>query len=168
MVLPGNVDTHVHINEPGRTSWEGFATGTMAAALGGVTSIVDMPLNSVPPTVDVPSLEIKKRAAMGQTFVDVGFWGGIVPGNIDQLEPLWNAGVFGFKCFLLDSGVPEFPPVSPTDLRAGMQRVAQFDGLVIVHAEDAKTIDSATGALGQRRRVKHMRIGPPLGRKRRK
>lgn len=154
VVLPGNVDTHVHINEPGRTSWEGFATGTMAAALGGVTSIVDMPLNSVPPTVDVPSLEIKKRAAMGQTFVDVGFWGGIVPGNIDQLEPLWNAGVFGFKCFLLDSGVPEFPPVSPADLRAGMQRVAQFDGLVIVHAEDAKTIDSATGALGQRRRVK--------------
>lgn len=154
VVLPGNVDTHVHINEPGRTSWEGFATGTMAAALGGVTTIVDMPLNSIPPTVDLPSLEVKRAAASGQTFVDVGFWGGIVPGNTEQLEPLWEAGVFGFKCFLLDSGVPEFPPVTPAGLRAAMQRVAQFDGLVIVHAEDAKTVHTATEVQGQRRLVR--------------
>ncbi|WP_120003721.1 allantoinase AllB [Nesterenkonia muleiensis] len=153
IVLPGNVDTHVHINEPGRTSWEGFTTGTMAAALGGATTIVDMPLNSVPPTVDVPSLEFKREAAQGQTYVDVGFWGGIVPGNAEDLEPLWEAGVFGFKCFLLDSGVPEFPPVTPAQLREAMHRVKTFDGLVIVHAEDAKTIDTATTALGLRRRV---------------
>ncbi|MVT26698.1 allantoinase AllB [Nesterenkonia alkaliphila] len=148
VVLPGNVDSHVHLNEPGRTSWEGFATGTMAAALGGVTTIVDMPLNSIPPTVDVPSLRAKQAAAAGQTYVDVGFWGGVVPGNAEDLEPLWEAGVFGFKCFLLDSGVPEFPPVSPAQLREAMTRIRGFGGLLIVHAEDARTIDTATAALG--------------------
>lgn len=146
-VLPGNVDTHVHINEPGRTSWEGFASGTMAAALGGATTIVDMPLNSLPPTTSVENLNVKRKAASGQTYVDVGFWGGIIPGNIDELEPLWEAGVYGFKCFLLDSGVPEFPPVTAPELREAMQKVAEFGGLVIVHAEDAKTVDTATGQL---------------------
>ncbi|GAB3841665.1 allantoinase AllB [Nesterenkonia populi] len=150
-VLPGNVDTHVHINEPGRTDWEGFATGTMAAALGGVTSLVDMPLNAIPPTVDVESLRIKQQAAASQIYVDTGFWGGIVPGNTDQLRPLHDAGVFGFKCFLLDSGVEEFPPVSPSQLREAMVTVKSFDGLVIVHAEDAKTIDTATEATIRRR-----------------
>ncbi|WP_150462196.1 allantoinase AllB [Nesterenkonia ebinurensis] len=158
VVLPGNVDTHVHLNEPGRTSWEGFATGTMAAALGGATTIVDMPLNSIPPTVNVPNLQAKQTAAEGQTYVDVGFWGGIVPGNADDLQPLWEAGVFGFKCFLLDSGVPEFPPVTPAQLREAMIRIQRFDGLVIVHAEDARTIDVATAAHGgPHRRMKRYR-----------
>lgn len=142
-VLPGNVDTHVHINEPGRTSWEGFATATAAAALGGVTAVVDMPLNSIPPTVSVAALGEKQAAARGQTYVDTGFWGGIVPGNISELKPLWDAGVFGFKCFLLPSGVDEFPPVSIPELRRAMTEVASFDGLVIVHAEDAATIEAA-------------------------
>jgi dihydroorotase-like cyclic amidohydrolase len=99
-LLPGLVDTHVHVNEPGRTHWEGFATATRAAAAGGVTTIVDMPLNSLPPTVDVDALAVKRRAATAQSFVDVGFWGGAVPGNLDDLHPLHDAGVFGFKCFL--------------------------------------------------------------------
>lgn len=142
-VLPGNVDTHVHINEPGRTEWEGFATATRAAALGGVTTLVDMPLNSIPPTIDVASLRVKQAAARDALAVDLGFWGGIVPGNTAQLRPLWEAGVMGFKCFLLPSGVDEFPPVDAAQLRAAMHEVATFDGLVIVHAEDASTIDAA-------------------------
>ena len=104
MLLPGLVDTHVHVNEPGRTEWEGFATATRAAAAGGVTTIVDMPLNSIPPTTTVAALEEKRAVAEGQVRVDVGFWGGAVPGNLADLEPLHEAGVFGFKCFLLDSG----------------------------------------------------------------
>ena len=142
-VLPGNVDTHVHINEPGRTEWEGFATATRAAALGGVTTLVDMPLNSIPPTIDVASLRVKQAAARDALAVDLGFWGGIVPGNTAQLRALWEAGVMGFKCFLLPSGVDEFPPVDAAQLRAAMHEVATFDGLVIVHAEDASTIDAA-------------------------
>src|SRR5437667_12598327 len=105
VLLPGGVDTHVHINEPGRTEWEGFASATRAAAAGGITTLVDMPLNSIPPTTDLESLEIKRKTADGQCFVDVGFWGGAVPGNLPQLRQLHEAGVFGFKCFLLDSGV---------------------------------------------------------------
>lgn len=139
-VLPGIVDTHVHINEPGRTRWEGFATATTAAALGGVTTVVDMPLNSIPPTTTVEALRRKQEAARGRTRVDVGFWGGIVPGNLAELRPLWEAGVMGFKCFLLPSGVEEFPPVSLPELRAAMAEVAAFDGLVIVHAEDADIV----------------------------
>lgn len=142
-VLPGMVDTHVHINEPGRTDWEGFASATTAAALGGVTTLVDMPLNSIPATVDVASLRAKQRAAHGKIRVDTGFWGGIVPGNTAQLRPLWDEGVFGFKCFLLPSGVDEFPPVDDAQLREAMREVEGFGGLVIVHAEDARTIDAA-------------------------
>src|SRR5688572_26858646 len=110
VLLPGLVDTHVHVNEPGRTEWEGFATATRAAAAGGVTTIIDMPLNSIPPTVDEAALATKRAAAAGQCHVDVGFWGGAVPGNAAALPGLHEAGVFGFKCFLIDSGVPEFPP----------------------------------------------------------
>ncbi len=106
VLLPGLVDPHVHVNEPGRTEWEGFASATRAAAAGGVTTIVDMPLNSIPATVDPDALAVKRAAAQGQCVVDVGFWGGAVPGNADQLAPLHDAGVFGVKCFLLDSGVP--------------------------------------------------------------
>ncbi len=113
VVFPGLVDTHVHVNEPGRTEWEGFETATRAAAAGGVTTILDMPLNSIPPTTSVAALEAKRAAARGRCAVDVGFLGGVVPGNLGELEPLHAAGVFGFKCFLCPSGVDEFPPMPP-------------------------------------------------------
>nr|WP_221377896.1 allantoinase AllB [Actinoplanes polyasparticus] len=144
-LLPGLVDTHVHVNEPGRTEWEGFASATRAAAAGGVTVIVDMPLNSLPPTVDVEALRIKQAAASGQTFVDVGFWGGAVPGNAAELPALHAAGVFGFKAFLADSGVPEFPPVSAAELRQAIEAVdAQF----VVHAEDPEHLGELSGPAG--------------------
>src|SRR6266850_5018814 len=117
IVMPGLVDSHVHVNEPGRTEWEGFATATRAAAAGGVTTICDMPLNSLPPTTSVAALEEKRAAAAGKCSVDVAFWGGAVPGNEASLRPLHEAGVVGFKCFLLDSGVPEFPPLDAAELR---------------------------------------------------
>ncbi|MCY1142140.1 allantoinase AllB [Actinoplanes sp. Pm04-4] len=141
-LLPGLVDTHVHVNEPGRTEWEGFASATRAAAAGGVTAIVDMPLNSLPPTVDVEALRIKQAAASGQIFVDVGFWGGAIPGNAGALPALHEAGVFGFKAFLADSGVPEFPPVSASELRQAFEAVdAQF----VVHAEDPDHLGELPG-----------------------
>ena len=150
VLVPGLVDSHVHVNEPGRTSWEGFASATRAAAAGGVTTIVDMPLNSIPPTCDVEALRVKRDVARDQVFVDVGFWGGAVPGNGDQLRPLHEAGVFGFKCFLLPSGVEEFPPLEPAEMEADMAILAAFDSLLIVHAEDAHTIESAPDAHGRR------------------
>src|SRR5216117_271281 len=120
VLLPGVVDTHVHVNEPGRTEWEGFETATRAAAAGGVTTIVDMPLNSIPVTTTPPALELKARAAAGHATVDYAFWGGVVPGNTGQLAPLARAGVRGFKCFLVPSGIDEFPPVTERDLRPAM------------------------------------------------
>jgi allantoinase len=150
ILLPGLVDSHVHVNEPGRTEWEGFATATRAAAGGGVTTIIDMPLNSIPATVDVAALEIKRKSAEGQCFVDVGFWGGAIPGNLEQLRGLHEAGVFGFKCFLLDSGVDEFPPLHPAELDGYMSMLRGFDGLLIVHAEDPSAIDHAPSAHGPR------------------
>ncbi|ROS74597.1 allantoinase AllB [Cellulomonas sp. PhB143] len=143
VLLPGLVDTHVHVNEPGRTEWEGFASATRAAAAGGVTTILDMPLNSIPPTVTVDALETKRAVAGPQAFVDVGFWGGAVPGNDGDLTPLHEAGVFGFKCFLLPSGVDEFPPLDPPEMERDMDILAGLDSLLIVHAEDAETIDAA-------------------------
>ncbi len=145
-LLPGLVDTHVHVNEPGRTDWEGFASATRAAAAGGVTTIVDMPLNSLPPTLDPAALDAKRAAAAGQVFTDVGFWGGAVPASLGGLHELHKAGVFGFKCFTADSGVPEFPPVSPAQLKAVLTEVAAFDGLLLVHAEDAAVLASAPAA----------------------
>jgi allantoinase len=143
VLMPGVVDTHVHVNDPGRTEWEGFTSATRAAAAGGVTTIVDMPLNSIPPTCDVPALELKRKTAERQAYVDVGFWGGAIPGNVAELRPLHEAGVFGFKCFLLHSGVDEFPPLDPVELEAAMREIASFDGLLIVHAEDAHLIEAA-------------------------
>ena len=148
-LLPGLVDTHVHVDEPGRTEWEGFATATRAAGAGGVTTIIDMPLNSIPPTVDPAALETKRKSAEGQCFVDVGFWGGAVPGNLGELRSLHDAGVFGFKCFLLHSGVDEFPPLHPANLDAYLATLGAFDGLMIVHAEDSTAIDRAPSAHGQ-------------------
>ena len=137
VLLPGLVDTHVHVNEPGRTEWEGFASATRAAAAGGVTTIVDMPLNSIPPTTTLAGLEAKRVGAEGQSHVDVGFWGGAVPGNVADLEPLHAAGVFGFKCFLLPSGVDEFPELDAAGLAAAMEETARLGALLIAHAEDA-------------------------------
>lgn len=144
-LLPGLVDTHVHINEPGRTEWEGFATATRAAAAGGVTTLVDMPLNSLPPTVTPGSLDVKREAADGACHVDVGFWGGAVPGNLAELRALHDRGVFGFKCFTAGSGVPEFPPLSPGEMRAAFREIASFGGLVIVHAEDPAALSVPSG-----------------------
>jgi allantoinase len=145
VLLPGLVDTHVHVNEPGRTDWEGFATATAAAAAGGVTTIIDMPLNSIPPTVDVAALTAKRSVAAGQCAVDVGFWGGAVPGNIGGLAGLCDAGVFGFKCFTVESGVPEFPPLDDAGLADAVRRIAGLGSLLVVHAEDAACIGSASG-----------------------
>jgi len=148
VLMPGLVDTHVHINEPGRTDWEGFATATAAAAAGGVTTIIDMPLNSIPPTIDVASLETKRAAAEGQCAVDVGFWGGAVPSNAAERAALHDAGVFGFKCFMIDSGVPEFPPLDDDGLANAMRQVAELGGLLIIHAEDPASIAAARASSG--------------------
>ena len=148
VLLPGLVDTHVHINEPGRTEWEGFDTGTRAAAAGGVTTVIDMPLNSIPATTTVAALARKRDCAAAQAHVDVGFWGGAVPGNAAELEGLHGAGVFGFKCFLVDSGVPEFPPLDGAGLTEAMAETARLSALLIVHAEDAELIAAAPGAGG--------------------
>jgi allantoinase len=144
VVMPGVVDTHVHVNEPGRTEWEGFDTATRAAAAGGVTTIVDMPLNSIPATTSVAGFDAKRRAAEGKCFVDVGFWGGVVPGNVPELQGLVNAGVLGFKCFLVPSGVDEFPAVTEADLRIAMPVLSRLDVPLLVHAELPGPIDEAT------------------------
>jgi allantoinase len=149
VLLPGLVDTHVHVNEPGRTEWEGFATATRAAAAGGVTTIIDMPLNSIPPTTTVEALQIKQKAAEGSCSVDVGFWGGAVPGNLDDLRGLHDAGVFGFKCFLLHSGVDEFPFLEPEELETYLRTLRTMDALMIVHAEDSTAIGRAPVAHGE-------------------
>ena len=141
------MDTHVHVNEPGRTEWEGFATATRAAAAGGVTTIVDMPLNSIPPTTSTEALEAKRAAAEGAVHVDVGFWGGAVPENLGHLRELHEAGVFGFKCFLCPSGVDEFPSLRSRAAALGDGGDRGFDGLLIVHAELPEPIERATEAL---------------------
>ena len=149
VVMPGLVDTHVHVNEPGRTEWEGFQTATRAAAAGGVTTIIDMPLNSVPGTTTRAALELKIARARAQCRVDVGFWGGVVPGNTAELAPMHEAGVVGFKCFLVPSGVDEFPHVTEADLRAAMPELARLGGLLIVHAEVPAPIDAALAQAAQ-------------------
>ena len=147
-LIPGLVETHVHVNEPGRTEWEGFASATRAAAAGGVTTIIDMPLNSVPPTTSVENLELKRSVARDQAFVDVGFWGGAIPGNTENLRPLHDAGVFGFKCFLLHSGVDEFPHLEADEMETDLAELRKFDSLMLVHAEDSHAIDRAPHAEG--------------------
>jgi allantoinase len=142
-VMPGLVDTHVHINEPGRTEWEGFATATRAAAAGGVTALIEMPLNSIPATTTAAGFREKIAAATGQLSVDVGFWGGVVPGNVAELRPLWEAGVFGFKCFLVPSGVEEFREVSESDLRAALPELAALGAPLLAHAELPRPIEEA-------------------------
>ncbi len=137
VVMPGVVDSHVHVNEPGRTEWEGFASATRAAAAGGVTTLVDMPLNSIPVTTSRAALDVKRAAAAGQCHVDVGFWGGVVPGNAAELGPLLEAGVAGAKAFLIHSGIDDFPASTEADLRAAMPRLAAGGGVLLAHAEMA-------------------------------
>jgi allantoinase len=149
VLLPGLVDSHVHVNEPGRTEWEGFATATRAAAAGGVTTIIDMPLNSIPPTTTVDGLEIKRKCARESAHVDVGFWGGAVPGNLGDLRGLHDAGVFGFKCFMTDSGVEEFPPLSAEEIEEYLGVLASYGAKMIVHAEDSTSIDRAPSPHGR-------------------
>lgn len=154
VLLPGLVDSHVHVNEPGRTEWEGFASATRAAALGGVTTIVDMPLNSVPPTTTTAGLKAKRAAAEGKLAVDVGFWGGAVPENTGPdttgaLADLWAEGVFGFKSFLSPSGVDEFGHLDPEHLDTAAAAIHAFGGRLIVHAEDPTVLDSAPAASGR-------------------
>jgi allantoinase len=150
VLLPGLVDIHVHVNEPGRTEWEGFATATRAAAAGGITTILDMPLNSIPPTCTVEALELKRDAARGACHVDVGFWGGAIPGNLERLRGLHDAGVFGFKCFLLHSGVDEFPFLDGEELEQYLAVLRTFGAQMIVHAEDSTAISRAPGPHGTR------------------
>jgi len=140
VVMPGVVDTHVHVNEPGRTEWEGFETATRAAAAGGVTTILDMPLNSIPATTTVAALEAKRKAARGKCAVNVEFIGGVVPGNSGELEGLRDAGVRAFKCFLSPSGVDEFPAVDENDLREAFPILARLGLPLMVHAEDPKLL----------------------------
>lgn len=147
VLLPGLVDTHVHVNEPGRTQWEGFASATRAAAAGGVTTIVDMPLNSIPSTVTLAALREKQDVARDQVRVDVGFWGGAVPDHLGDLEALHEAGVLGFKCFLADSGVEEFPHLDAEQFAAAMAETARLGALMIVHAEDADDLDAHAPAV---------------------
>jgi allantoinase len=142
-VMPGLVDTHVHINEPGRTEWEGFATATRAAAAGGITTLIEMPLNSIPATTSVAAFQTKLAAAVGKLSVDTGFWGGVVPGNAQELLGLWKAGCFGFKCFLIDSGVKEFASVSESDLREASPVLAKIGAPLLAHSELPGPIEDA-------------------------
>ncbi len=143
VLLPGLVDTHVHVNDPGRTEWEGFWTATRAAAAGGITTIIDMPLNSLPPTTTVDNLRVKQEVARTKAHVDVGFWGGALPDNVKDLRPLHDAGVYGFKCFLSPSGVDEFPLLDQEQLATSLAEITGFGGLLIVHAEDPHHLESA-------------------------
>lgn len=150
VLLPGLVDSHVHVCEPGNTEWEGFETATRAAAAGGVTTLVDMPLDSMPVTVDVSALRAKERAAAGQCHVDVGFWGGAVPGNLGSLAPLIEAGVLGFKCFLVDSGLDAFPPLDALELEVALAELRGTGLPLLVHAEDGAVASAQQPAHGPR------------------
>src|SRR6202035_425715 len=147
VIMPGLVDTHVHINEPGRTEWEGFATATQAAAAGGITTLVEMPLNSIPATTTTAAYHEKMAAAQNKLHVDVGFWGGVIPSNAHQLRSLWQEGFFGFKCFLVPSGVHQFAHVTEADLRAAAPELAAIGAPLLAHAELPGPIHEAAAKL---------------------
>ena len=155
VVMPGLVDTHVHINEPGRTEWEGFETATRAAAAGGVTTLIDMPLNSIPATTTTAALEAKRTAARKKCWVNVGFWGGVVPGNARELDSLHRGGVFGFKCFLVPSGVPEFAHIGEDDLRTALPKLAALDTPLLVHSELPGPIEEANRRVAKSDRTRY-------------
>jgi allantoinase len=159
-LLPGFVDSHVHINEPGRTEWEGFETATRAAAAGGVTTLVDMPLNSIPATTSESALRAKLAATDGKLLVDVAFWGGVVPGNAPELHGLHEAGACGFKCFLVPSGVDEFPSVSYHEMEAAMAELAALDAPLLVHAEDPRIVATAPESRDPGSYVQYARTRP--------
>ena len=150
VLLPGLVDSHVHVCEPGHADWEGFAAATRAAAAGGITTLVDMPLDSVPTTVSVDALQAKRTAAEGRCQVDVGFWAGVVPGNLGELPALHAAGVLGFKCFLADSGSDDFPPVSTGQMEQALSVLRGLGSPLLVHAESAEAAAAVGGASGRR------------------
>jgi len=149
VLMPGLVDSHVHICEPGNTEWEGFATATLAASAGGITTLVDMPLDSVPSTVTVAALDLKREVARGRCYVDVGFWGGVIPGNIRELAPLRRCGVLGFKCFLADSGSDDFPQVSALEMEQALGVLRDLGAPLLVHAEDAESAASMPAVHGR-------------------
>src|ERR1700684_4096029 len=149
VVMPGLVDTHVHINEPGRAEWEGFSSATRAAAAGGVTTLIEMPLNSIPATKTAAALREKLAAAAGKLWVDAGFWGSGGPGNSEELQALWDAGVFGFKCFLVPSGVDEFAHVTEEDLRVALPKLAALGAPLLAHAELPEPIEKAVASLAK-------------------
>jgi allantoinase len=153
-VLPGVIDAHLHFNEPGRTEWEGFATGTRALAAGGTTTYFDMPLNSHPPVTDAGAFDLKLRAAQSQSLVDFGLWGGLVPGSVERMPELAERGVVGFKAFMSNSGIEDFQAVDDLTLYEGMRNAARLDRIVAVHAEN----DAITGLLA-RRAVSEGRLG---------
>ena len=164
LVIPGLVDTHVHINEPGRTEWEGFASATRAAAAGGVTTLLDMPLNSIPATINPEALAKKRESAAHTCHVDVGFLGGLVPGSIGDLPHLWADGVFGFKCFLVPSGVDEFRNVTLSDVSKAMPTLARLRAPLLVHAELPEQIEAATAEVLEddpRRYATYLASRPP-------
>lgn len=148
VVLPGLVDTHVHVNDPGRAEWEGFWSATRAAASGGVTTLIDMPLNSLPPTTTTAALRIKREVASRKAHIDVGFWGGALPDNVEDLKSLHDAGVFGFKAFLSPSGVEEFPELDAAQLDRSLTEITGFGGLLVVHAEDPGELAAAPQRAG--------------------
>ncbi|HYT09537.1 MAG TPA: amidohydrolase family protein, partial [Mycobacteriales bacterium] len=148
VLSPGLVDAHVHVNEPGRTEWEGFACATRAAAAGGVTTIVDMPLNSVPPTTTAEALRVKRAAAAGQAWVDIGFWGGLTSADTGHVDELVDAGVCGLKVFLAPSGVPEFGHVDGSGLAAALAAGARRGVPVLVHAEAPAELAAAPPPTG--------------------
>ena len=145
-IFPGVIDAHVHFNEPGRSEWEGFQTGSRAAAAGGTTTVFEMPLNAHPPTTNRENFELKRAAAEAKSFVDFGLWGGLVPGNLSDLEPLRDCGVVGLKAFMCNSGISDFAHVDLQTLRAGMKRAAELNLLVAVHAESEEMTSRLTGA----------------------
>ena len=144
-VFPGGIDSHVHFNEPGRTEWEDFAHGSAALAAGGYTSFIDMPLNNLPVTTTVEAFDLKLEAMRRSATVDYGLWGGLVPGNLDQLAPLVERGVMGFKAFMCPSGIDEFPACDERTLREGMTRIAELDSILLVHAEDPSLLGEPSG-----------------------
>ena len=160
-VFPGGVDAHVHFNEPGRTDWETIACGTAALAAGGYTSYVDMPLNSLPVTIDTEAFDLKLAAASSAAIVDFGIWGGLVPGNVDQVDALVDRGVLGFKAFMCPSGIDEFPACDTITLREGMARIARRGSILLVHAEDPVILDQHMTAVGGTSASDFIRSRPP-------